>query len=81
MTIAYPKELKYYAEKLSFFGFDTVSLENASHYDALIFMHSDEENFLSSVHPTSEILFLDVTNITPENAADVFKRGLYSPLF
>jgi len=80
MTIAYPDDLANYAVTLSKFGFNTVRLKDAHYYDALIYK-LDNRHFLSSIHPDKEILFLDVSNISPKNAALILDSGLYSPLF
>lgn len=81
MTIAYTKDLKDYAQRIKGFGFKIVGIDEAAYYDALIYKHKESNNLLASIHPLKEILFLDVTNITPENAAAILESGLYSPIF
>jgi hypothetical protein len=81
MTVAFPKELRDFANQLMHLGFNVVPLEGAKSYDALIYTHSDANSFLSNIHPLREILFLDVTNITPKDASVILDSGLYSPLF
>ncbi len=81
MVIAYASYLKDYAVKLLDMGFDIVQIENARYYDALIYSDNKSDHLIANTHPSSPVLFLDITNISPKDAAHILKSGLYSPLF
>ena len=81
MIVAYTKDTKEYAKKLSDSDIYIVEYSKSDFFNALIYKSEPNPHLLSSLHMSCPVLFLDVTNIAPSAAKGMLKSGLYSRLF
>lgn len=81
MTIGFDEETRDFAHELEAFGFTVVPARGAVDLDAFIYRRARPGVFVDIVNEKESTFLLNVSALTPAEAAAILQNRLYSPLF